>query len=260
MKQTTLASIATLLVASSMTSADAKDLVDYASDARDYAISPAHWDRHGWALAATAAAATAAAYTVDLSVKHDFASKSATPQGDPHSLRDAAPMAALTLGTIALGALRDDGDLRGTGYDMVEAAALGTAGAFALKHAIGRQRPDTTDHRGAWRSGGDSLPSGHTTAMFAVAQVLADSRPSDEWGWRTAAYGLGIATGFARLDGNMHWLSDTVAGASLGIATGRFVSNHSHEDKSESALQFSVQPMDRGAALSFSVDPYRLLR
>ncbi len=113
--------------------------------------------------------------------------------------------------------------------------------------------------RALGRSGGDSFPSGHTAAAFAAAQVLADSRPAGEWTWRTTAYSLGALTAYARLDGNMHWLSDTVAGAALGMATGRFVSNRSESHAQESVAHFSVQPAKGGAFLSVSVDPYEWL-
>jgi PAP2 superfamily len=238
----------------------AKSPGDYAIDARDYVLAPLDWDSRNWAFAGGSAVAILAAYSVDRRVKHHFAEPDATPQGDPNSLRDAAPMFALTLGTIGLGALRGDDDLKSTGYDMVEAAVLGTASSFVLKHAFGRLRPDSTDDPRAWRSGGDSFPSGHVTAIFAVTQVLANSRPDNEWTWKIVGYSLGIATAYARMDGNMHWLSDTVAGAALGIATGEFVSHRGLLAERRSAVAYSVQPLRGGAMLTFSLDPYKLMR
>jgi membrane-associated phospholipid phosphatase len=127
-----------------------------------------------------------------------------------------------------------------------------------LKQAIGRERPDSTRDKSAWRNGGDSFPSGHTTAAFAVAQVLADSFPADAWGWRTAAYAMGAATAYARIHGNMHWFSDTVAGAALGMATGRFVSNRSANGGRGQSARLLMQPMQGGLLLSYTVDPYEL--
>ncbi|MEY2853055.1 MAG: hypothetical protein RL030_187 [Pseudomonadota bacterium] len=238
----------------------AKSALDYAIDARDYALAPLEWDGHDWAFAGGSAVAILAAYSVDRSVKHHFAPPDATPQGDPNSLRDATPIIALTLGTIGLGAMRGDSELRSTGYDMAEAAFLGTASSFALKHAFGRLRPDSTDDPRAWRSGGDSFPSGHVTAIFAVSQVLANSHDENKWAWRLAGYSLGVATAYARIDGNVHWLSDTVAGAALGIATGEFVSHRGQAAGHESAFAFSVQPLHDGAMLGFTLDPYKLMR
>lgn len=238
--------------------AQAKAPGEYVEDARDYVLAPLDWSAHEWAVAGASAAAVGVAFGFDSSVKHSLGFPETVARGDPHSLRDSSGMIALTLGTLAVGVFRGDGATRSTAYDMVEAVALGTASSFALKHAFGRVRPDATNDHGAWFSGGDSFPSGHVTAMFAAAQVFADSRPPEEWGWRVAAYSLGAATAYGRISGNMHWMSDTVAGAALGVATGRFVSNRGQG--ADSALSYSLQPVKGGAMLSLSVDPYSLLR
>jgi membrane-associated phospholipid phosphatase len=51
----------------------------------------------------------------------------------------------------------------------------------------------------------------------------------------------------------MHWASDTVAGAALGIATGRFVAGRD-EGSQHSRVSLWIQPLPGGAQLSFSVD------
>ena len=142
---------------------------------------------------------------------------------------------------------------------MTEAVALASTGAFALKHAFGRERPDATMKKSSWRSGGDSFPSGHTAAAFAAAQVFIDSRPSEEPAWRIAAYSLGALTAYARMEDNMHWFSDTVAGAALGMATGRFVSKRGGEDTPLQSAHLSIQPLKGGAMLGVALDPYELL-
>jgi len=76
--------------------------------------------------------------------------------------------------------------------------------------------------------------------------------PRDQWGWRVLAYSLAGATAYGRLDSNAHWLSDTVAGAALGISTGRFVSNRDPERKSR--LSMYVAPWHGGARVQFVVD------
>jgi membrane-associated phospholipid phosphatase len=84
--------------------------------------------------------------------------------------------------------------------------------------------------------------------------VFADSRPPGEWQWRTLAYSLAVATAYARVKDNMHWTSDVVAGAALGIATGRFVSGR-EDSARRSRVWFYPEPLDKGAMLSFSIDP-----
>jgi hypothetical protein len=236
----------------------AKGAADYLDDARDYVLAPLHWDGHDWLLVGEAAAVTAAAYTLDSRVQHAFAPSEPLPPGDPNSLRDSVPMLAMILGTATVGLVTDDPGIRSTARDMTEAVVLASGSTFALKHVFGRERPITTTDHSAWFSGGDSFPSGHTAAAFAAAQVFADSRPEGEWPWRIAAYSMGALTAYTRLHDNQHWFSDTVAGAALGVATGRFVSNRSAEPASAHAVHFSIHPQKGGAMLRVSVDPERL--
>ena len=242
-------------------STQAKNATEYAIDAKDYVLSPLHWSAEDWEWAAGAAASTAAAYSFDQRVRDHFADANPTGKGDPHSIRDAAPLAALTLGTLAVGFFRNDEQQKSTGMDMLEATALGSLSSFALKQAIGRARPHDTGQRADWFQGGDSFPSGHATAAFSAAEVFADSRPAGEWQWRALAYTLAAATAYARVHDSMHWTSDVVAGAALGIATGRFVAGRSGRASGEH-VALSFEPLPGGGMLQFSVDPnkWTLLR
>ncbi|MEP7245764.1 MAG: phosphatase PAP2 family protein [Gammaproteobacteria bacterium] len=233
-----------------LTALQAKTASEYAVDAKDYALAPLHWNTSQWEYAAGAVAAIAATYSVDNRGRERFVGD-APAAGDPHQWRDAAPAAALTLATLAFGKLFNDSAATRTGYDMIEAIALGGISSTLLKKVGGRARPNATSDRTAWRSNGESFPSGHTTAAFAAAQVFADRAPPGQWGWSALAYGLAVATACARLDGNVHWTSDVVAGAALGIATGRFVTNRDVDSKSRISL--SIQPTDGGAMLTFGV-------
>ncbi len=246
--------VALLLLVIVPRASEAKNAGEYLTDAKDYALAPLHWTPEQWEWAAGATASVATAYAFDGRVRSHFADASTSPSGDPHSLRDAAPAIALTLGTLAYGFVRDDATVRSTGEDMVEAVALGALSSFAMKAALGRTRPDSTSSRSAWGSGGDSFPSGHVTGAFAAAQVFADSRPPGDWAWRALAYSLAGLTAYARVNDNMHWTSDVVAGAALGIATGRFVSNREGRTH-RSPVTLWVQPLQRGAMLSFAIDP-----
>ncbi len=248
--------VAAALVALAAVSAPAtaRSAGDYAADLKDYVVAPLHWDGHEWRWAGGAALSVAAAYSLDNSVRDHFAAGGVPAGEDPHSARDAAPLALLTVGSFAIGVLRHDKRLTNTGLDMGEAVVLGTLSSFAFKKLAGRERPNETSSRGSFGSGGDGFPSGHTTAAFAAAQVFADRMPRDQWGWSALAYGLAGATAYARLDSNVHWVSDTVAGAALGIATGRFVSGRG--GPGHSRVQFWVAPLHHGALLTFAIDPY----
>jgi undecaprenyl-diphosphatase len=136
---------------------------------------------------------------------------------------------------------------------MLEAAGLSSVTAYALKYAGGRERPDQTSDPNQWRkSGGNSFPSVHATAAFAIGTVLAESGNDDyRWVRRFLGYGLGAATGYERLKHKAHWLSDTVAGAALGIASAHFAMNRG--DRTDEQTGLRLVPVERGAMLTYGV-------
>ena len=125
--------------------------------------------------------------------------------------------------------------------------------AEAVKYAAGRGRPDETTDSNDWRAGGSSFPSLHTTAAFAIGSVFAESGNDDyRWLRRAVGYGMAGATTYLRLHGNQHWLSDTVAGAAIGIASGRFLTHRRLERTRDWNL--SVTPSQYGGVqLAFNL-------
>ncbi len=73
------------------------------------------------------------------------------------------------------------------------------------------------------------------------------------YGWKLALpfYALGVYTAAARIHDRKHWLSDTVMGATVGIAAGRAVTFHLKQHP------VTVMPaISRGGAMiQFVVDP-----
>jgi membrane-associated phospholipid phosphatase len=136
---------------------------------------------------------------------------------------------------------------------MLESAGLSTVTAYGLKFTLRRLGPDQTSDPNEWeKTGGKSFPSEHSTAAFAVGTVLAESG-NDEYRWlrRFLGYGLGVATSYLRLKHNTHWLSDTVAGAALGISSAHFVMNRTYATNEQSHL--SVVPVEGGAMLTYNL-------
>jgi membrane-associated phospholipid phosphatase len=134
---------------------------------------------------------------------------------------------------------------------LLEAGAFSAVTAEALGYATGRERPDATTSPNRWRAGGDSFPSLHTSTAFAVGTVFAESG-NDEYRWirRLIGYGVAGATAYVRVKENDHWVSDSLAGAALGIATARFILNR-EEQETDSAMQFS--PIKNGWMISYSM-------
>ena len=135
---------------------------------------------------------------------------------------------------------------------MLEAGGLSALSTTALKFAAPRRRPNETTRVNDWSRGGDSFPSLHASAAFAIGTVLAESGGDDyRWIRRTLGYGIAGATAYARLHDNVHWLSDTVAGAALGVATAHFVMHREEARSPRTSLM--IAPLDGGVMLTYSL-------
>jgi membrane-associated phospholipid phosphatase len=100
---------------------------------------------------------------------------------------------------------------------VVVASAASAAGVQLLKAIFGRARPEdmivVSDH--------GSFPSGHTANAATVAVIAVVLFPRVWVAIVGAAWVL--AMGFSRTQVHAHWLSDTVAGAFLGVGVGLIV-------------------------------------
>ena len=224
-------------------------------DAKLYFTAPLRWDEEDWIAFGGALAAIGAAHQFDEKVRQHFAvgSKAALNGGkDTNSLRDAAPTLAIVAGTGLYAAFIRDSDGYRETWALVESGLLSGVTAEVLGLAGGRERPDATTSPNQWGKGGDSFPSLHVSTAFAVGTVFAESG-NDEYRWlrRIIGYGAASATGYIRIKDNEHWLSDTVGGAALGIATARFVLNRQNAGSNLSALQF--EPIKNGWRVGFSM-------
>jgi membrane-associated phospholipid phosphatase len=226
----------------------------FARDAKDYFTAPLHWDSDDWIYFGGTLAAIAAAHHYDDQVRRHFTIgpyAGNLTSTDTHDLQDAAPTVAVVgLTWFYSGLVRDSNGQRETD-EMVEAAILSSASSELMKFAIRREGPDVTDDSTTFGGGGGSFPSLHSSLAFSVGTILAESGNDDlRWIRRVLGYGLGAFTSYERLKHNAHWLSDTVAGAGLGIATAHFVMNrHSPQEYSSN---FNVVPIAGGAMLTFS--------
>ena len=119
-----------------------------------------------------------------------------------------------------------------------EALVISATVTGLLKGIVGRQRPFVDERtpyvfafgRGFTTDGRTSMPSGHTTASFAVATALA--RTMRERGPATARvmtpllYTTASLVGVARVYSGRHWASDVAAGAVIGTLSGMLVTRH----------------------------------
>lgn len=121
------------------------------------------------------------------------------------------------------------GSLRGLRSDRDADAAirllvcLGLESALVnglVKSVLPRRRPvQEGDHPFPLRTPKTaSFPSGHASAGFTAATLLADGQKTP---WRYGWYGLAVVVASSRIHTRAHHASDVLAGAALGLVLGR---------------------------------------
>lgn len=124
---------------------------------------------------------------------------------------------------------------RNMGTDVVNAVVASGVVTLAIKGSVGRARPrefpgDADEFfpgKGFTNNNLASFPSGHTSAAFAGATVLASelskAHPAHAKWIRLGIYGAATAIGFSRMYENAHWASDVFAGAGVGALSGMWI-------------------------------------
>lgn len=225
---------------------------DFFTDVKDYVTAPVRWDSTDWMYFGGTLAAIAASHHYDDQVRRHFTTgpyAGNLTSSSTHDLQDVAPTVAAVGATwLYSGLSRNSNGQRETG-EMLEAGVLGAVTAYAMKFAVRREGPNDTADSTKFGGGSNTFPSYHSTLAFAVGTVLAESGNDDvRWIRRLLGYGLGAVTSYERLKHNAHWLSDTVAGAALGISTAHFVMNR-HGYSEESTARINVIPLNGGGAM-----------
>lgn len=203
------------------------ELLRWGNDARCMARAPLQWDRAQWTRAGLGLGAVGLAATSDEPIadfmqrnRSDFSddfSRVVTPFGGRRALVISAAM-------LAGGLVTHHPALRDTGRDAVEASVLASMIVTPLlKRAVGRSRPFVG--AGAYDfhpfTENQSFPSGHSTNAFAVASVVAGHAKG--WVVPTVAYTLATGVAFSRMNDDVHFASDVIAGGLIGTAIGRGV-------------------------------------
>ena len=128
---------------------------------------------------------------------------------------------AVSLTVLGIGWLRSRPIFLRAGIESLLAHVCVALVVNGLKHLIGRPRPRLT-HSGewlwwpSWDSGLDSLPSGHSSASFAVATVFAKHFPWTTW----PLFGLATWIAMSRVWRGSHFVTDVVAGMATGYIVG----------------------------------------
>ncbi|HAQ19864.1 MAG TPA: hypothetical protein DCR40_11610 [Prolixibacteraceae bacterium] len=210
----------------------------YWNDTKAVVISPASWDQNDWIKLGVLVTGTAGLSLADQSV-NDYFQNNRTAGLDRVSKNFLEPFGgnySLLLMSVfmAHGLIAKNQKSVSTSLLCLESFALASLFTRIPKILVGRERPNNPEGYGPYTIKGplqgNSFPSGHTTAVFAVASVVATQYRDVKW-VPVAAYSVASLVGLSRVYDNKHWMTDVVAGAAVGTLVGNLVSHRTSNSK-----------------------------
>jgi membrane-associated phospholipid phosphatase len=185
------------------------------------------------------------------------------PWGDPNLASRGSDVMVVGVGGGALGYLVASGYARGdreagwaNALIVTEATSVALVLNTGAKYALARQRPYAWQGRpelaASPRDQNLSFFSQHTTFAFAVAAssttLLAEQGdPHAAWFGATAFTAAGL-TGYLRMAGRQHYLSDVLIGAGVGTFVGWAVPHWFHRPIQLGRTQITLLPAPNGIA------------
>jgi membrane-associated phospholipid phosphatase len=141
-----------------------------------------------------------------------------------------AAIAPTAIALFVAGRFAPQGRFRAASYDLAQALIVTELYTMGLKYGVQRTRPDGSNQL--------SFPSGHTSAAFTLATVAGR-----HYGWRVGvpAYLLASGIGLSRIETNKHYLSDVLAGATIGVIVGRTV-GRLNDERPEAKRHLAIGP------------------
>ena len=143
-------------------------------------------------------------------------------------MTDQPPLYAFIGGVAVAALIRRDARLLHTSGRMLAAHWLGEQLKNVVKGGVDRTRPKMLIEEGRYETGPgersekafSSFPSGHTVGAVAIARALMRDQPEHA----AAGYAASAAAAVARIAKCDHFVSDTAAGAVIGLASEAAVS------------------------------------
>lgn len=147
-------------------------------------------------------------------------------------------------GLFLTGRFTGDAKFKRFTYSLAQGFVVNKTLTASIKSIGLRDRPDSSNRR--------SFPSGHTSTSFMWATVVSRS-----YGWKAGvpAYAFASYIGSSRLKSRKHFLTDIVAGATIGYIAGRTVTRKGPRVGERRARWRVGVPPGGGVALNIGVRP-----
>ncbi|MFD2247563.1 phosphatase PAP2 family protein [Pontibacter ruber] len=127
---------------------------------------------------------------------------------------------------IAGGMILKDSKLQKAGIVSLGSILISAGVTSTLKNEFHRYRPSVTAENHFFdgpihTSDNTSLPSAHTATAFAVATSVASVYGNEYRYVPPIAYGVATLVGLSRINDNVHWATDVMAGAVVGYLSAK---------------------------------------
>jgi membrane-associated phospholipid phosphatase len=147
-----------------------------------------------------------------------------------------APLAAVySLNALGINGKNNFGNLTAIS---LKSFVLNDLIVYSLKKWLNEDRPNGEPH---------AFPSGHTSVVFAFAQIMHHEYGEQSIWYSVGAYSCATTVGVMRIAKGAHWASDVLAGAGIGMLSTELVYlTHQYKWDWEHIKHFDIFPFSVG--------------
>jgi hypothetical protein len=158
-------------------------------------------------------------------------------------------------GTLFVGLVTNEQEILNAGFMLTESVIFSNIITQSVKRLFGRERSEFTTNSAHFIGPNlsndqfQSLPSGHSTTVFAMSTVAAGLTKNTYL--KILCYTPAFLTSISRIYNNRHWLSDVMLGGLIGYYTGQKVLKMNGISSEDESVKINVGFNSVGISLQF---------